>query len=387
MRIVYSFPDTLGAPGIGTTAVNQVRGLIARGHEVHVYCTSAVADLPGVAALTTTLTLLGRRVPHRALGRERAYRYHDRRVARALRKLRPPADVVHVWPRATVQTAAAAREVGTKSVREVPNTHTAYAYESVARETAALGLEGVAGHSHTFDPAALALEEAEFRAVDALAVPSEFSRRTFVERGFDESRLLLHQYGFDPARFGANGRSDEPGDGLTVLFAGRCEPRKGLHHALRAWIDSGAAERGRFVICGDFFPGYRDVLGASLEHPSVEVRGFEPDLAGTMRGSDILMLPSIEEGSALVTYEAQASGCVLLVSDAAGARCEHMEGGLIHAAGDVEALTEHLRLLDADRALLARMRERTLARRPELTWDRAAEDLESIYEHLTGAGR
>jgi glycosyltransferase involved in cell wall biosynthesis len=383
MRIVYSFPDTLGAPGIGTTALNQVKGLIARGHEVLVYCTSARGELGGAARTTTTLTVLGRRVPHRALGRERAYRYHDRRVARALRRLRPRADVVHCWPRATVQTAAAAREVGTKSVREVPNTHTAYAYESVAEETAALGIQAASGHSHTFDPAALALEEAEFRAVDALAVPSEFSKRTFLERGFDESRLLLHQYGFDPDRFPVDGRPvARSRDGLTVLFAGRCEPRKGLHHALRAWIDSGAAERGRFVICGDFFPGYREVLAPWLEHPSVQERGFEPDLAATMRDSDILVLPSVEEGSALVTYEAQASGCVLLVSDAAGARAEHMEGGLIHAAGDVAALTDHLRLLDRDRALLARLREHTLARRPELTWDRAAEDLESIYEHV-----
>jgi D-inositol-3-phosphate glycosyltransferase len=270
-------------------------------------------------------------------------------------------------------------------VREVPNTHTAYAYESVARETATLGIETAAGHSHTFDPEALALEEAEFRAVDALAVPSEFSKRTFLERGFDESRLLLHQYGFDPARFAADGRPREPrGEGLTVLFAGRCEPRKGLHHALRAWIDSGAADRGRFVICGDFFPGYREVLATRLDHPSVDVRGFVPNLAATMRDSDILVLPSVEEGSALVTYEAQASGCVLLVSDAAGARCKHMEGGLIHAADDVEALTDHFRLLDRDRALVARLREHTLARRAELTWDQAAEDLESIYEHITG---
>ena len=33
----------------------------------------------------------------------------------------------------------------------------------------------------------------------------------------------------------------------------------------------------------------------------------------------VLVLPSIEEDSALVTYVARASGCVLLVSDAAGA--------------------------------------------------------------------
>ena len=54
-----------------------------------------------------------------------------------------------------------------------------------------------------------------------------------------------------------------------------------------------------------------------------------------MRKSNILVLSSIEEGSALVTSEARASGCVLLVSEAAGAICTHMENALVHRVGDV----------------------------------------------------
>ena len=47
--------------------------------------------------------------------------------------------------------------------------------------------------------------------------------------------------------------------------------------------------------------------------------GYLADVSGEMRNTDVLVLPSIEEDSALVTYVARASGCVLLVSDAAGA--------------------------------------------------------------------
>ena len=58
-----------------------------------------------------------------------------------------------------------------------------------------------------------------------------------------------------------------------------------------------------------------------LAHPSVRVLGQRNDVPELMRQSDIFVLPSIEEGSALVTSEARGSGCVLLVSDAAGAVC------------------------------------------------------------------
>jgi glycosyltransferase involved in cell wall biosynthesis len=383
LRVAFSFPDTLGAPGIGTTAWNQVQGLIGLGHEVRVYATALGREVPGAKEVVTTLTLAGRRVPHRAVGRRRAYHRHDRQVANALRKLAGRVDVVHCWPRATLETAAAAQETGVASVREAPNTHTAYAYERVAGETARLGLAQPGGHSHTADVQALALEEREYAAVDLVAVPSEFSRRTFLERGYAPARLGLHQYGFDPSLFPApEGRRNGRPRGLRALFVGRCEPRKGLHYALQAWLASGAAERGTFTICGDFYPGYRELLAEGLGHPSVAVKGFVPNVADLMRESDVLVLPSVEEGSALVTYEAQASGCVPVVSEAAGARCTHLEDGLVHDAGDVTTLTEHLRTLDRDPELLARLRARTLVRRDELTWAQGARDLERLYRGL-----
>jgi glycosyltransferase involved in cell wall biosynthesis len=98
-----------------------------------------------------------------------------------------------------------------------------------------------------------------------------------------------------------------------------------------------------------------------------------------MRQSDVFVLPSVEEGSALVTYEAQACGCVLAVSDATGARCEHRRTGLVHPARDVDALAAHLRELEGDPALLARLRAATVARLDELTWDRSAEQQAGVY--------
>jgi D-inositol-3-phosphate glycosyltransferase len=106
-----------------------------------------------------------------------------------------------------------------------------------------------------------------------------------------------------------------------------------------------------------------------------------------MRAADVLLLPSLNEGSALVTYEAQASGCVLLVSDATGAPAEHMVHGLVHPAGDETALAEHLRLLTTDRDLLARLRGDVIAGRDRLSWDAAAGGLADAYGAAIAARR
>jgi glycosyltransferase involved in cell wall biosynthesis len=385
VHVLYSFPDGIGRAGIGTTAANQVRELAAQGADVTLYCTSRHCDLPDNVRVVTTLTVGGRRVPHRAIGRGRTYAYHDARVARALRAQRT-FDVAHAWPRATVRTANAARAAGVPCFREVPNTHTAHAFATVAREREILGLPPEPGHSHTYDPAALAREEREYEAADFLLVPSEYSLRTFVERNVPSEKLKLHRYGYDPKRFypGAGGDEVRP---FTAIFVGRCEPRKGLHYALRAWRDSGASENGRFVVCGAFEPTYREAIADLLDHPSIEVRGFVGDPAELMRASDVLLFPSVEEGSALVAYEAQACGCVPVVSEATGARVRDGVDGLVHAPRDVATLTEQLRRVCRDSRLLEELRVATVDASAGLTWAEAGKELLALYEQASTAGR
>jgi glycosyltransferase involved in cell wall biosynthesis len=379
VRVLYSFPDGIGRPGIGTTAFHQVRELARHGVDVTLYCTSAHRELPPSVRIVETLTVGGHRIPHRALGIQRSYRYHDLRVALALRRRGAEFELVHSWPRATVHTSRAAHRRRIPCLREVPNTHTGHAYDVVARELAALGLGPRGAGSHAYDAEALALEEDEYALADALLVPSEYSLATFVERGVARGKLVLHRYGYEPERFFARTNGARPERPFTALFVGRCEPRKGLHHALRAWHDSGAAEHGRFFVVGAFEPGYRNVLARDLDHPSVEVCGFVADPSALMRESDVFILPSVEEGSALVTYEAQASGCVLVVSEAAGARCRHEVEGLVHKPGDVATLTEHLVRLQAEPGLLDRLRAASQAQAATLSWSAAGGELAEIY--------
>lgn len=379
MRVLYSFPDGVGRPGIGTTAFQQVRQVARHVDEVTLYCTSLHGDLPENVRVVQTLSFAGRRIPHRVLGIERSYRYHDLRVAVALGRLGTKVDVVHCWPKATVRTCHAARRVGIPCLREVPNTHTEHAFAVVARELKMLGLPPTAGHSHTFRAQTLISEKREYELADALLVPSDHSRQTFLERGYPPEKLVLHQYGYDPNRFSSANGVREAERPFTAIFAGRCEPRKGLHHALRAWHDSGAADEGRFVICGTFEPSYRKLLEPLLAHPSVEIHGFVSDPSTLMRESDVFVFPSMEEGSALVSYEARACGCVLAVSEATGARCRHNVEGLVHVPGDVATLTEHLRLLRTDLQLRRRLRTRSLAQLDHLSWAAAGQELVGIY--------
>jgi len=378
IRVLYSFPHALGASGIGTTAFQQVASLATLGHDVTVWCASLARPAPPGVQVVETLRVAGVRIPHRVLGPERAYRYHDWRVGQAIRRGRVSADVVHTWPLGALSTLRAARDVGMAGVREVPNTHTAHAVERVGRELERLGLPPRPGHSHTASAARLGREEAEYAAADALLVPSEHVWQTFVDRGVGPERLHRTRYGYDPSRFGL--RAAEPAERpFVAVFAGRCEPRKGLHTALRAWHRSGAARVGRLVICGTFEEDYRQLLRPDLDDPSIEVLDHVEDLGAVLRQAHVLLLPSVEEGSALVTYEAVASGAVPLVSSASGAPCQDGVDALIHEPGDVDALAGHLRSLIDHPDRLAELAAAGRARRDDLTWVRGTAQVAAGY--------
>jgi glycosyltransferase involved in cell wall biosynthesis len=378
VRLLYSFPTRLGTPGIGTTAWNQVVGVADHCSAVTVVCASAERPLPPGVRVIETLRVLGVKVPFRALGFMRAVRLHDARAAALLRRLAGEVDLVHCWPLGAEQTLAAAREMDVPGLLERPNAHTRFAYAAVEEVCRDLGIPIDPSSPHFPAPDRLEREEREYALADRLLCPSDFVASSFRAEGFPETRLLRHRYGYDPADFNVDGaaRGERP---FTVGFFGRGEPRKGLHLALQAWLDSGAAEHGRFVIVGAVEPAYRQVLEPLLAHPSVQHHGHVADPAALMRVCDVMVLPSLEEGSALVTYEGRACGCVLAISDHTGAPAENAVDALVHAAGDCAALTGHLRALADDPTLLARLRAASLERARHLTWADAGRALADAY--------
>lgn len=380
LRVLYSFPFRIGAGQICHTAWQQVAGLERAGVAVMLATGSVAKDLPPGVTVITTLSRGPLRVPFRYFGSRRMCRLHDWLVARMLPSLIGKIDLVHGWPLGSLRTIRAARKLGIPFVIERPNAHTRFAFEVVAEECRRLGFQLPPDHEHSYNAQTLAREEAEYEEADALLCPSDFVAQSFIDKGFQETKLLRHRYGYDESKFHPNGRtSSPPGKGLIMMYAGGGAPRKGLHHALRAWLDSGAAETGRFIVCGGFVEGYRELLGEMLAHPSVEVLGHRNDLDVLMRQSDVFVLSSVEEGSALVTYEARASGCVLLVSDASGAHCRDLENSLVHRSGDVAELTRHIQMLDRDRHLLKCLRDLSLENVEELTWTSAGEVLADSY--------
>jgi glycosyltransferase involved in cell wall biosynthesis len=379
IRVLYSFPHKLGADRICYTAWQQVNGLAAAGADVLVFPGALSRPVPAGVTARPTLAKGKLRIPYKVLGSSRAFALHDYIVSRRIEKMAGQIDIIHTWPLGARETLKVASRLGIPTALERPNANTRFAMEVVQQECDRMGIALPSGHEHAYNAETLRIEKEEYNLASCLLCPSDFVLKTFLEDGYPAKKLIRHQYGFDENIYYPNGRVSDQNRGLTMLFVGGCAPRKGLHYALQAWLESPASKDGTFLIAGEFLPAYAVKLSSMLSHPSVRVLGHRTDVPDLMRMSDLLILPSIEEGSALVTSEARGSGCVLLVSEAAGATCAHMKNALVHSAGDVDSLAEHISMVNSDRKLLERLRTESLSTAKEITWHAAGKRLFEIY--------
>jgi glycosyltransferase involved in cell wall biosynthesis len=387
VRALYSFPMRLGADRVCYTAWQQVNGLAAAGADLLVFPASLGRPVAPQAQVSPTLARGNLRISYKIVGTMRAVAWHDRIVARRIEKLAGQIDIIHTWPLGALETLRTAARLGIPTVLERPNAHTGFAMEVVQKECERLGVTLPPDHEHAFNAEKLHKEEEEYRLATRLLCPCDFVVKTFLDKGYPKEQLARHIYGYDENVYRPGSDRRDPKSGLTMLFVGVCAVRKGVHYALEAWLKSPASKDGVFLIAGEFLPEYEQALAPMLKHPSVKVLGHRNDVPELMRQSDILVLPSIEEGFGLVITEAMGSGCVPLASEACTEICSNMKTGLMHRVGDVEALTQHITMLHEDRALLERLRVASLKLAPEITWTAAGRILLQVYRETIAAHR
>ena len=179
----------------------------------------------------------------------------------------------------------------------------------------------------------------------------------------------------------------------TIVFAGRHEPRKGLHVLLRAWPELRRRTGARLVVAGADPLAVRLLqsrLGVSDE--GVDVVGFlsQDDLTALLRSTKALVAPSLG-GESFGMVLTRAFGCAtpVVASDIEGyAEVVTPETAVTVPPGDVEALVGAVASLLADEPVRAAMGAAARRRAEEhYAWPDVARRLEEIYERVVARAR
>ena len=205
-------------------------------------------------------------------------------------------------------------------------------------------------------------EEAIYSAADAITVPSSFAARSFTDMGIPKHKIHIIPYGVRLEQFTKN--ADAPADRFEVLFAGAVGLRKGFPYLLQAFASLTHPVK-RLRVAGAIQNEMKGLLG-DLPQANVEYLGAVPQdrLIELMNTSHVMVLPSIEEGLALVQGQALACGCPVIASTNTGAEDLFSDGieGFIVPIRDKNALAERMQRLADYPALQREMSQAALDR-------------------------
>ena len=190
----------------------------------------------------------------------------------------------------------------------------------------------------------------------------------------------------------------QPGPGipdngpLHVVCVARLIERKGQDHliaAIKRLTDSGVDVVLSLIGTGDSQRNYEDQARKLDIQDQVRFVGYVPreEINAYYNSAHVFALPSYNEGMSLAALEAMAVGLPLVVTRTGGTAELVEEGvnGYSFNWGDIDALTNHLRMFVQDRALARRMGAASRARAAFFGWDVIADRFLEVFNQITSS--
>jgi glycosyltransferase involved in cell wall biosynthesis len=275
------------------------------------------------------------------------------------RKSQKPAgnsDIFLFYSGAGLGTARRLRQGPVIRIVEAVNSHVLVQERILREEHKNLGLPFAGFHRRE-----MARRVAEYREADAILCPSSFVRRSFIEEGFPEDRILLVPYGFTPPEIPISGEKN--GDSFRVLYVGQISIRKGLRYLLQAFAKLKHPRKELWIVGPRTqLTGIDDLEipdGTSFPGP---LKGA--DLSRAYQQASVFVLPTLEDGFGLVLGEALSFGRPVITTVNSGGAELIQEGieGFSVPIRDTASILEKLQLLAGNPGLLERMSSAALVR-------------------------
>lgn len=345
MRTLYAIASRFAGPGIGRTASNAAIGLWKKGHLQNLVCLGhektqidekIISDVPFFPRGFFQF------VPDKPF-----YEIKNRWFDLFCKiHVKPGYDTFHCWNSQAPGSLEKAKKLGVKTVIDRASSH-------IRTQTAILQ-EQYDRHGIRYDstyPHVIERCEREYELADVVVTPSAFAYNSFAEQGFDMGKVLFNPFGVD--LFAFKPRKSVPRE-FSAIFVGQIGVRKGVPALLKAW-DMLSISDAKLYLVGSEESAAEPLLNPYRNREDIIFTGFLKNVGRLIGSSSAFVFPSCEEGSALVTYEAMASGVPLVVTKNAGSLVKDGKTGFIVPPDNPEAIAKSLEKLHQDSELNRQM--------------------------------
>lgn len=306
------------------------------------------------------------------------YLMHELFDIRAARRI-TPCDILWSWTSFSLASIARAHAVGALSIVEAGNAPMVYQRKVLKEEYEA---NNVPHHLYHL-PTDLMLERvsAEYAAADYISVPSLYGKRSFMEFGIPESKIVHVPYGVDTRSFHQVPKTD---DIFRIVFVGGMCLRKGTHYLLKVFSELNLP-KSELLLLGSwneemrpFFEKYKGKFRWLGHIP-------QPELYKQYSQCSVFCLPSLDDGFAAVIPQAMACGLPVVCSTNTGAPdiVEDGKEGFIIPIRDLAALKEKLLYLYEHQDIAREMGQAAKRRMQQgFTWNDYGDRVVGEFERI-----
>jgi glycosyltransferase involved in cell wall biosynthesis len=298
--------------------------------------------------------------------------HFDRSV---LRCLSPGFNIFVGWSGACFWSLHRARNMGAVTVVERGSSHMEYQTKILQEEYERWGLKFTATHPGVYER-----EVKSYAEADRIAVPSLFVKRTFLERGIPESKLIHVPYGTSLKEFYPVPKEDST---FRVIHCGSITLRKGVQYLIKAFHELDLPDAELWLV-GSLAPEMKPFL-ARYQSNRIIFKGKQPQnqLRWFYAQCSVFCLASIEEGLAMVQPQAMACGLPVIHTTNTGGEDIVRDGvdGFCVPIRDVEALKEKILFFYENPDRRSEMANNALEQaRKSLSWDDYGEKIVAAYQ-------
>ncbi|RQS69224.1 glycosyltransferase [Burkholderia sp. Bp8963] len=288
-----------------------------------------------------------------------------------------PTPLLHVMAHGTSrQIVETAKREGSTVIGEVVNTHPIYRDNILTDEENKRGLEKEA----RINRQQRRLIE-ELKMYDYVLAPSAIVRESFIQHGISPDIIKVIPYAANVKRFKPLEKDKKSKDRFNIICVGQVSIRKGQLYLLEA-VKQLNDKRLHVTLIGQIEPRIESLL-TPYRHLFTHIPRVDNALLNEYyNAADLFVLPSLEEGLAVVLCEALATGLPIVATRESGAAeiIDHDRSGKIIHAGSATQLADAINEMVSDPDKINEFsRQATLAATHTHNWNQYVDKLRSVY--------
>ena len=223
---------------------------------------------------------------------------------------------------------------------------------------------------------------AEYAAADYIMVPAPHVYKSFIAQGIDAKKLGCVPYGVRLDRFFPAQKKDTK---FRVLFVGQVSLQKGIFYLLQAWKQL-HLQNAELMIVGFMQQDFIAIYNQFKNDPSIIFMGpvSQQKLAELYGNASIFVLPSLQEGIAMVQAEAMASGLPLICTTNSGGQVfiDHEDCGFVVPIRDTEALVQKIKFFYDHPEKVKEMGILAAQKIKQFSWDAYGQKVIQAYQEF-----